>query len=414
MTSFPELSNTPVICFNGFSREFKKDRIEAFRVQSPLEGDWLSRQFFVRGWLISKTPVKAFHLFDMQGRYTSRVAPHEHYEDVHARFSVDFPDLDKKIAFSFKLRQQDISFLEDGAALFLYAEHQDGTLEKVARLNLSVGEVDLAQALQDGCGPSFYIGGAMKGATSAIYEYLASHPSVVPRYPKEVHFFSKSHEYEKGWAWYLGQFNNAANRYQHREGVSPAPSLIGDASPSYLTDTHAPARIARYTPGAKVVLSLRNPSLRAISHYFHEVKRVGDESRPPEEVFSAANLDMAKTVFEAEGYDLDKLQAHPFWPTLRYFTEGLYGVYLQNWQDAITPENLLVVNYHLLESAPQEYVSTIFAFLGLDVPEGFEVAKIYANDYPDLDDAIVARLDEFFEFSNAKLAGLLQLPERWF
>ena len=37
--------------------------------------------------------------------------------------------------------------------------------------------------------PDFIIIGAMKAATSAIYEYLMKHPSVKQRLPKELHFF---------------------------------------------------------------------------------------------------------------------------------------------------------------------------------------------------------------------------------
>ena len=196
--------------------------------------------------------------------------------------------------------------------------------------------------------------------------------------------------------------------------VGPERLVMGEASPSYLSDTNAAQRIKVATPDAKVIFSLRNPSLRAVSHYFHEVKRVGDEPRSPEEAFSEENIERVSTIFKEEGYDLDSLQDHEFWPTLRYFTEGLYSVYLRKWIEVIPSSNLLILNYHQLESEPDAFVNEMFGFVGLAVPEGFEVTKVFANEYPELPTALLARLDQFFLPYNQELAEMLGVNDPWF
>ena len=69
-------------------------------------------------------------------------------------------------------------------------------------------------------------------------------------------------------AAYLRLFDRAA-----------AGQLRGEASPTYLADPLAPARIARVSPEARIVVVLRDPVARAHSAYWHKV-RYGGETRP--------------------------------------------------------------------------------------------------------------------------------------
>ena len=53
----------------------------------------------------------------------------------------------------------------------------------------------------------------------------------------------------------------------------PDGSLAFDATPDYLPYPEAPGRIAELLPDANLMALLRNPTERAISHYFHNIKK---------------------------------------------------------------------------------------------------------------------------------------------
>ncbi len=112
--------------------------------------------------------------------------------------------------------------------------------------------------------PDFIIIGAMKAATSAIYEYLMQHPSVTHRLPKELHFFTLN--YDKGLDWYLSQFESSQGNNGNRD------LLIGEASPSYLTSKETPKLIYQLFPDVKIIISLRNPTDRAPFSLLSSVK----------------------------------------------------------------------------------------------------------------------------------------------
>jgi hypothetical protein len=66
-------------------------------------------------------------------------------------------------------------------------------------------------------------------------------------------------------------------------------ALCGEATPTSLYSRRA-ARLAHETiPGAKIIVLLREPAARAVSHYNHQV-RFGRETRPIDEVFSEDNI----------------------------------------------------------------------------------------------------------------------------
>jgi len=111
--------------------------------------------------------------------------------------------------------------------------------------------------------------GAQKAGTSSLYSYMVQHPQVLPAARKEIHYFDR--HYDKGLRWYRRHFPLRARLSSER--------LSGEASPYYLFHPHAPRRIAETLPDARILMLLRNPANRAISHYFHEA-RVGREKLP--------------------------------------------------------------------------------------------------------------------------------------
>jgi hypothetical protein len=124
------------------------------------------------------------------------------------------------------------------------------------------------------CLPDFIIVGAQKAGTTSLYHYLRRHRQIRMSWVKEVHYFDNN--FHKGDFWYRSHFpidTRSTNGY-----------LVGEASPYYLAHPHAPARISKLLPSARLIVLLRNPRDRAISHYFHQ-KRAGIETLPMMEAF---------------------------------------------------------------------------------------------------------------------------------
>src|SRR6266446_2704827 len=99
--------------------------------------------------------------------------------------------------------------------------------------------------------PNFFIVGAPRCGTTALYSYLRQHPDVfLPEY-KEPHYFNT--DMNSGGAIrkekdYLAQFSGAQNQPR-----------IGEASVYYLSSVAAPEQIKSFCPTAKIIIMLRNP-----------------------------------------------------------------------------------------------------------------------------------------------------------
>ena len=132
--------------------------------------------------------------------------------------------------------------------------------------------------------PNFIIIGAMKGGTTSLYRYIASHPNIIPSLIKETDFFKTSSDFNKGINWYEPLFQGNGN-------------YAFEASPNY-TKRHifpnVPARMHSILPETKLIYVLRDPIERIISHYVHNYSH-GRESRSFSEAITDANSNYIQT-----------------------------------------------------------------------------------------------------------------------
>ena len=99
--------------------------------------------------------------------------------------------------------------------------------------------------------PDLFIVGAPKCGTTALYSYLRDHPDVFLPAEKELYYFCDdlfSHKPRRTEQEYLALFADGTEAMR-----------VGEATPWYLYSQQAPVRIKEFSPGARIVIALRDP-----------------------------------------------------------------------------------------------------------------------------------------------------------
>jgi len=172
--------------------------------------------------------------------------------------------------------------------------------------------------------PSFVGIGVQKCASTWIHRILEDHPQVFVSTPKEIDFFS--YHYHFGFEWYEKHF--------------PEGEVCGENSPSYFCDLRVPMRVRKFDSNMKIIVCLRDPVERLVSHHAHEV-RLG-------------HVDEAISFAKA-------LQNNPM-----YVEQSMYAKYLTEWLSFFPQEQLLILLQEDIRCKPDEVAATLYAFLGVD------------------------------------------------
>lgn len=169
--------------------------------------------------------------------------------------------------------------------------------------------------------------GAQKCASTWIHRVLLDHPEAAAYPGKEIDFFSTY--YDRGYQWYERQL-----------GEISRVKAVGEISTSYFANSEVAARVARYNPEMRIVLSLRDPIERAYSNHLHEVRL---------EHFTGQHLD-----FESG------LANNPM-----YLDQSQYAKHLARWLDVFSCDQLLVLFQEDIRDQPQAQARKLYRFLGL-------------------------------------------------
>lgn len=114
--------------------------------------------------------------------------------------------------------------------------------------------------------PSFFIVGVPKAGTTALHDYLSKHEQVAMSTDKEPNFFSWQ-EIEKQKLYYRKKNVKTEEAYLQLFNVNENTKIAGESSISYLFYSESAKRIKSYQPEAKIIISLREPVARAVSHF---------------------------------------------------------------------------------------------------------------------------------------------------
>jgi len=237
--------------------------------------------------------------------------------------------------------------------------------------------------------PSFLIVGTQKGGTTSLYDYLIQHPEIIPVERKEIHFFDSN--FDKGLPWYLSFFPEKI------EGqVRPN---CGEASPSYLFIEEIPQRVKGLFPDIKIIILLRNPVDRAISHFSMEKYR------------KLENLDF-KTAIEKEQERMQENIRHRI--RYSYLEQGLYHKHIKNWLKHFDENQLLFIKSEDFFDNPKEATSRAFKLLGLENYDNIQYKPLNKGKYKhEVSPETVEYLKEFFWKPNIELARMLGEKYNW-
>lgn len=245
--------------------------------------------------------------------------------------------------------------------------------------------------------PHFLIIGTQKGGTSSLYSALRQHPQILKAARKEVHFFDQY--YAQGHQWYLEQF----------PACLPG-QITGEASPFYMAHPLAAQRIAEHCPDIKLIVLLRNPADRAISHYHQEFRRHHDLLPLQAALDAEVERTSADWVSLAAGELLTSSTAQRF----SYRQRGHYAEQLAPFLEKFPRNNIAIYSSEQFFQQPFNVLPLLYHFLGVD--PAFRPADLLPRKpghYGEADQIIRNELLQYYAPLNEQLFALINQRFDW-
>lgn len=202
--------------------------------------------------------------------------------------------------------------------------------------------------------PNLYIAGAAKCGTNSLFEQLKKHPKVFFPELKEPHYFATPPPVGAKKASGAGPDMYCCgdqSRYLRLYEGAGGATVIGDASVSYLWDENAPRRIQEVCPGAKIIVILRDPVIRAHSQYLNSRR---DRVEPESSFFKALQLELK--------------QGEANWFTSRlYIAPGLYYEQVDRYLKVFGRDQVLILLFDELQKNPRELFARVAEHIGIDL-----------------------------------------------
>ena len=254
--------------------------------------------------------------------------------------------------------------------------------------------------------PQFLVVGAQKAGTTTLQALLGLHPDVFLPNPKEVHYFTL--HYSEGLDWYKKHFNAAIN-----------DQCIGEITPYYLFHPYAAERINADLGCVRIIILLRDPITRTISHYRHAC-RLGFEKL----ALNEALADEPKRLKGSERI-LSLPNGRHFWhQECSYISRSFYRNQVERYWNLFGRDRVLLLPSEELFANPWHTLLKVFKFLDLQtmpMPKDARL-KVRANASPlstEIDLPIAFReylriqLDDSYEFAKDKIGWSKELGWVW-
>lgn len=254
---------------------------------------------------------------------------------------------------------------------------------------LCYGQRRVVEGVGEGASPTFMILGQAKAGTSALFQYLSTHPSMVAPLIKEPHYWANY--YHLGAQWYRSQFPCFSD---------DSKLFTGEGSVTSFVHPEAAGRISRDLPNAKFIVLLRDPVARAYSHYWM-YRRLRIESRSFEDAIAE----------EIRKYEVAPTEDLKGWNPERdngYLIESCALPFFRIWLDYFPPEQFLVLRNEVMNRDLPNTLRRVWRFLGVQeyVPGSFE--RHNEGRYPPMSSGTKEMLQQWFKTHEEELEGFLE------
>lgn len=248
--------------------------------------------------------------------------------------------------------------------------------------------------------PSYFIIGGMRCGTTSLNLYLRNHPNI--RFAtriRELHYFD-GHRFgsEKEY-----RQNFLPLSVARRMEAEVGPVITGDCTPSAIIHPLAPRRVRDFRPDARIIVLLRDPIDRAISHHRRAIE-YGSERLPILEAFEREP--------ERLHGEVEKLLADPKHPwdhygRYSYLARSRYHEQLERWLSVFPDRQFLFIRSEAMFRDPAPILRAVCEFIGVAPHETADYEHMNANERRSIDPDLQAMLADAFREPNRRLAELL-------
>jgi hypothetical protein len=211
--------------------------------------------------------------------------------------------------------------------------------------------------------PNFFIVGAPKCGTTALYEYLRPHPNIFMSKVKEPHYFATDlgrYPAIKTLDDYLALFAESAAEHVR----------VGEASVYYLRSSVAIPNIHQFNPEARIIAMFRNP-VEMVYSLHSQLLYVAEET--------VVDFEAAWRLQErrSRGMDVPRTCREP--SLLQYAEVGRFGTQTERLLATFPAAQVKLILYDDFVASPQEVYDQVIAFLGIPHDQRTEFPRINEN-----------------------------------
>lgn len=197
--------------------------------------------------------------------------------------------------------------------------------------------------------PDFFVVGAFKSGSTALYEQLRRHPQIFMPFHKEPLYFGDDLTRR------YGRMSEADYQALFRE-ARPG-QRVGEASAWYLYSTSAAREIAAYAPGARIIAMVRNPVDVMHAQHSQLIYNVEEDIADFGEALAA----------EPARRRGDRMPPGPLRPETLYYRHSVrFAEQLERYLDAFGAERVHVIVYDDFRDDTAATYRKVLEFLGVD------------------------------------------------
>ena len=208
--------------------------------------------------------------------------------------------------------------------------------------------------------PNFFIVGAPKCGTTALYEYLRPHPNIFMPDIKEPHFFARD----------LGTYPRIKTLEDYTrlfEASTEDHLRVGEASVYYLRSSLAIPNIHAFNPDARIIAMFRNP-VDAVYSLHAQLLYVAEETESDFE--TAWRLQEGRS----RGIDVPPRIRSPL--LVQYAQIGQFGSQTQRLLSSFPRSQVKLILYDDFAASPQQIYDEVIDFLGIPHDDRTEFPRI--------------------------------------